>query len=63
MALPVDTTGEGADCSAEEYKEMVDSMMAAKAAAADPLALETLAAHLPCTLRHQTSPWRPLTLT
>jgi hypothetical protein len=39
MALPVDTTGEGADCSAEEYKEMVDNMMAAKAAAADPLAL------------------------
>jgi hypothetical protein len=39
MALPVDTTGEGADCSAEEYKEMVDSMMAAKAAAADLLAL------------------------
>ncbi len=39
MAIPVDTTGEDAYCSPEEYKEMVDSMMAADTAVADPLAL------------------------
>ena len=39
MALPVDTTGEDADCSPEEYREIVEGMMAAEAAIADPPAL------------------------
>ena len=39
MAAPVDTTGQDADCSVEEYKETVSGMMSASAEAADPPAL------------------------
>ena len=39
MAAPVDTTGQDADCSVEEYKEIVGGMMSASAEVADPPAL------------------------
>ncbi len=39
MAAPVDTTGQDADCSVEEYKEIVSGMMSAEAEVADPPAL------------------------